>query len=207
MLSHSVRSSYWKSFRQKAHILLGDGYKAALGKIRQTEWEENDISGFIARKIDNLLTGELNFTPQYVNFQVVEQQPVNRPGKYGSRRHLIDIVIRCPQRGKTVAVFAFEAKRLRTNGFSIGKYTGKDGMGCFLHDEYTEKMPEAAMVGYFQDKDALYWEKQLCGKLTVPLRSISVVSTLRIEFKTEHTRNSGNKIDLYHIFLDCKPHL
>ncbi|MEE9367584.1 MAG: hypothetical protein V3V05_01845 [Pontiella sp.] len=143
----------------------------------------------------------LNLTPADANFQVQEQRPVNQSGKH---RQKIDITIRCPN-GKSSSLFAFEAKRLRTNGFPIGEYTGKGGMGCFLNDEYAEKMPEAAMVAYFQDKDSAHWKKQLSMKLTVSLKSVSVVSALPVEFKTEHVRNSGNAICLYHVFLDCYP--
>lgn len=209
MLSHSARVPYWKAFRQKAHRLLGEGYQAAFGKIRQKEWEEDAITEFIVGQTRNRLD-ELKWTSfGYFNFEVQEQFPVNRQGRHGKNRQKIDIVIRCPQQGNATAVFAFEAKRLRVNGFPIGLYTGDEGMGCFLNDEYAENMPEAAMVAYFQDKDASHWEKQLRTKLskTILLKSVSIESTLPVEFKSEHTRSSGNEIGIYHIFLDCCPNI
>lgn len=206
MLSHSSRVSYWKAFRRKAHRLLAEGYQGALGKIREQEWDEDEITEFIHEHIESRLDELKRTTLAYANFEVQEQRLVNRPGRHGKNRQKIDLIIRHPH-GKTPAIFAFEAKRLRTKGFPIGEYTGKGGMGCFLNDEYAEKMPKAAMIAYFQDKDASHWENKLRKKLptTVSLKPVSVESKLPVEFKTEHTRSSGNTIGLYHIFLDCCP--
>lgn len=165
MLSQAVQNSYWVVFRRKSHVLIGIGYQTSLDQIRKQEWEEDEITEFITEQIEKYLD-EQRFTSQFPGFFVQEQRPVNRPGRHGKKRQKIDIVIRCPQQRHSVAVFAFEAKRLRTGGFPIGKYTGEEGMYCFLNDEYAEKMPEAAMVAYFQNKSASYWERQLRRSIT-----------------------------------------
>ncbi len=203
MLKRSYKDDLWKAFRKKAHRLLQMGYESALSKIREHNPEE-DISGIIEKHIDDILMGGLCFEPEYLHIRTGNETPVNDDKRLGKKRLKIDIIVREPNSG-AARVFAFEAKRLRTLSHPIGKYTGAGGMECFLTDDYVPDMPEASMVGYVQNKDMRYWEQQLRGKLKQSLKPIEVIKELPHEWVSSHKRESGTPLDIYHIFLDCRP--
>ena len=204
MLSYSVRDRYWCAFRRKSHRLLHLGYSEALPKIRRHSPEEN-ISGIIEENCQNLLDRGLCFDPEFRDVRVKNEKPINGGKRFGKDRFKIDIIIHEPHQNKPPAVFAFEAKRLRTGTHGIGKYVGSEGVGCFLRGDYVTEMPEAAMIGYIQNQETAYWKDQLEVKLDQTIKPIKIIPEIQNEWISQHPRNTGNPISLYHIFLDCRP--
>ena len=204
MLSHPCRDAFWNAFRKKAHRLFQMGYSSALPDIRKHTREE-DISGIIVDHMNRIWESSLCLDAGYSLIRIHNEYPVDDSKRFGKDRFSIDIVIRQPQRGGPAPTLAFEAKRLRTGTHPIGGYTGQDGMGCFLRGDYVPDMPEAAMVGYVQNRDMDYWEQQLACKLAQPLTPTSIVDQLPYEWATTHQREAGTHITIYHIFLDCCP--
>lgn len=204
MLSYSIKDRYWCAFRRKSHRLLHLGYTEALPRIRKHSPEEN-ISGIIEENCEKLLDEGLCFEPEFRYIRIHNEKPINDDKRFGKHRFKIDLVIKEPSRNKLPAVFAFEAKRLQTGTHSIGKYVGSEGVGCFLRGEYVKDMPEAAMIGYVQNEDAIYWKNQLEAKLGEPIKAVKVLPELRDEWISQHPRRTGTPVNLYHIFLDCRP--
>ncbi len=109
--------------------------------------------------------------------------------------------------------YIFEAKRLRKNGYPIGKYVGEDGLQCFVQGVYASQYPEAAMIGYVQSDIASYWESELERsfykdvnndlRIIQLLHKAQVLSSMTDVWVSEHEREAGNLIAVYHIFLNC----
>jgi len=113
--------------------------------------------------------------------------------------------------------YVFEAKRLRTGGFPIGKYVGAGGMDDFISCRYASGCPEAAMIGLYQNNDADYWRSELrrafeadsksihpkLGTAT-QLKPVVVVPALTGELVSIHDRPNGFTLQLFHLFLDCR---
>jgi hypothetical protein len=208
---------YRSSLCEIAHEILWWGYEAARSRIN-SNCDEEEITGFIYEEMILKLNDPQ--LPELYNFyEPHEEWHVVGSSKTGKRRQRIDIVVRLTD-SRPRAKFCFEAKRLRANGFPIGKYTGSEGIGCFLHEEYAKEDPEAAMIAYIQSDDASRWHAQLQAKyasgkanpmncVSTPATALQSVSSLihpnlTDEWKSEHTRDSGKNLTLYHIFLDCK---
>ena len=109
--------------------------------------------------------------------------------------------------------YTVEAKRLKTNGFSIGKYCDA-GVMRFVNEIYASTSPEAAMIVFFQDKDVTYWFDELTRKfnedgkskklsIELDLRKVEIIAPITNEWFSIHKRNSNNKILLFHILWDC----
>jgi len=203
MLSYSIKDRYWCAFRRKSHRLLHLGYTEALPQIRRHSPEEN-ISGIIEQNCDKLLDEGLCFESEFRHLRIHNEKPVNDDTRFGKHRFKIDIVIKEPSRNKPPAVFAFEAKRLRTETHNIGKYVGDEGLGCFVRGDYVKDMPEAAMIGYIQNKDVTYWRKQLEAKLEESIEPVKVIDEIEDEWVSHHQRKAGDPINIYHILMDCK---
>jgi hypothetical protein len=215
-MSYSRRSRDWfhfysGSFRKGAHQLLSWGYEDARSKIR-ADHEEEKITGFIVTAIRKRLyddpTTPLRFK---IHYDIHEEQRDWKSEKTGKRRPRIDIVATCSFKLPRPE-FMFEAKLLRKNGFPIGKYTGKDGMQCYIRGVYAAEYPAAAMVGYIQSGTSERWFKQLKRKfdsddgglcIHEQLRKINVVKSLPDEWVSVHSRKNNVNIEIFHIFLDC----
>ncbi len=111
---------------------------------------------------------------------------------------------------------SFEAKRLRTNGYGVSRYTGLEGMGCFTEGIYASGYDEAAMLGYVQSNTPSQWKERVKTSimknkanlyLTSPQYDEIVIADFPLEWVSEHERKNDidNSIKIYHILLDCIP--
>jgi hypothetical protein len=197
-------------FRINAHQLLAWGYEDALPQIHDNLKEE-EITGIIVEAIRERLDNPR--TPKkFRRYDIHEEKPVAVEGRTGKKRRRLDLVIvsghNCPR-----PEYIFEAKRLRKNGFPIGEYVGEDGLQCFVKGVYASQYIEAAMVGYDQSGDAIYWEKELRRRfdndlnndlcIKQLLQKAQVLSSLNDVWISEHEREENDSIVIYHIFLDC----
>jgi hypothetical protein len=205
---------YGEAFRLHAHQLLAWAYSDVRPRLK-SDMEEPDITGLLAEGIRFRLDHHPDTPEEYLHYYPGDQVPISPEGQLGNDRLRLDItVIRTGVQPRIS--FIFEAKRLRTGGFPIGKYTGDGGMGDFIACRYGTEAPEAAMVGLFQNKEMTYWHGELSRVFNEDqtaeaavlgihenLSTISILASLPGELRSVHRRTNGECIGLYHIFLDC----
>lgn len=205
---------YGEMFRLHAHQLLAWAYEDVRPRLRP-DMEEPDITGLLAEGIKFRLNCHPDTPEEYLLYWPGDQEPLSPAGQLGNDRLRLDItIIRTGVRPRLS--FIFEAKRLRTGGFSIGKYTGDGGMGDFIACRYGVDHPEAAMVALFQNKDIAHWHGELsrvfnedqaaripCLGILEGLSAVNILSSLPHELLSVHRRTNGVDIRIYHIFLDC----
>jgi hypothetical protein len=204
----------WKvAFRKNAHLLINAGYSASRTKITTNEHKEEHITEFIVCGIKDWMRRR-DRPPWCKYYSVHEEAPVTRKGKHGKSRPRTDIFIELGSRERPE--YVFEAKRLRTNGYGAGKYTGVEGMGCFTEGIYAAGYNEAAMLGYMQSDTLLEWKKRVMKSVTEnasnlylqsPQYDEVVIPDFPLEWVSEHARIKaiGKPIRIYHVLLDCTP--
>lgn len=209
-LNSFAQSAYDYGFRRDAHQLIAWGYQDALPEIHCKLLEE-EITGLIVEAIREKLDDP--FTPErFGRYDIHEEQPISVEGRKGKKRRRLDVVV-VSGHSNPRPTYIFEAKRLRKNGYPIGKYLGEDGLKCFIQGVYASQYPEAAMIGYVQSDIASYWEselqrsfeKDLNNDLCIVqlLQKAIVLSSMPDVWLSKHDRKNGDIITVYHIFLDC----
>jgi hypothetical protein len=209
-LNSLARSSYDDGFRRGAHQLLAWGYQDTFPEIH-CNLKEEEITGLIVGAIEKRLDNP--YTPKkFERYSIDEEKPISTEGRKGKNRRRLDFVVvssdSCPR-----SKYVFEAKRLRKNGYPIGKYVGEEGLQCFVNGVYASQCSEAAMVGYVQSDAASYWENELKRSfdndlsnalcITQLLQKVQVLLSMPDVWVSEHERGAGDLITMYHIFLNC----
>ena len=201
------------AFRKNAHMLINAGYSAGRTKITTNKHNEEHITELFVRGIKDWMRRA--GCPSWCKFYSVhEEAPVSGKGSHGKSRPRTDIFIELGSHGRPE--YVFEAKRLRTNGFEAGKYTGVEGMGCFTEGIYAGGYDEAAMLGYVQSNTLIEWKKRVKKSITENAASLYlqsaqydevVIPDFPLEWVSEHERHNcnGRSIRVYHILLDCLP--
>jgi hypothetical protein len=204
---------YGEAFCLHSHQLLAWAYADVRQRLNP-DMQEPDITGLLAQAM-KLRLNHPDTPDKYDHYWPGDQEPHSPNGELGNERLRFDITI--IRNGiKPRISFIFEAKRLRTGGFPIGKYIGDGGMGDFILCRYGAEHPEAAMIALFQNKDTAYWHGELRrvfkeDQLAKPphlgihetLSSVVVLDDLPDELQSLHKRSNGVNIRLYHIFLNC----
>lgn len=212
----SLRPSgpYWGAFshffRVQVHQLIAWGYENACDKIRSSDEQEPSITGFIAEAINDRFCA-LDCPGWCTYYSVRDDPPVRKSGRSGKSRPRADIIIQAHFPGRPE--YVFEAKRLRRNGYPVGKYVAPDGMGCFISGLYASRYNEAAMLGYVQSDTVAYWRhrvkeridkdgNKLC--LIPPQYAKKIIDAFPLEWCSQHERDIvGRPITVYHLLLDC----
>lgn len=210
-----LKSGYPNYFRRDVHKLLFFGYERVRPFIN-FETEEPTITIRIAQEIDkgldtlgllpeSILKKRYNVIPEFPKIKI--KDPQNIKDEYVR----FDIVV-LDSRSLPRRRYIIEAKRLRKNGFAIGKYCS-DGIMRYIEDVYASEFPEAAMIAFWQDSDSAYWFGELARKfkedkvddkmaVSQSLESIEIISELPNEWVSIHRRRSGSEIILFHLFLE-----
>lgn len=210
---HPLDSSfdvYRQVFRVHVHQLIAWGYEDSRSQIQPPNLEETHITGYIAEAIKERLRAPdcPNWCNQYF---VNDDPPIPAPGKGGRSRPRPDIVIE--SNFKSRPEFYFEAKRLRENGFGEGKYTGAEGMGCFISGLYASRYDEVAMLGYVQSGTTSEWKRKVKAKIDKGAKALrlipsqqeaKIIGAFSEEWASAHERNNLTRsITIYHILLQC----
>lgn len=211
-LNSSTLDSYFYGFRRDAHQLLAWGHQEALSQIHCNLTEE-EITGLIVEAMREKLKDPTIPERFYDRYSVGEEKPLAVEGRTGKRRRKLDIVVESNLPREIRPEYIFEAKRLRKNGYPIGKYIGEDGLQCFVKGVYASQYPEAAMVGYVQSDAVSYWESELKRsfdgdpnndlRIIQLLQKVQVLSSMSDVWVSEHEQVTGSSIAVYHIFLNC----
>lgn len=205
---------YLDSIREHSHQLLAWAYADVRAHLHHDS-DEPAITGLLCQAMQRRIYHP--DTPDaFLHYAIGDQAPISPRGELGNDRLRLDISVRRTGIRQEI-VYAFEAKRLRTGNFTIGKYTGAGGMGDFIECRYAAGCPEGVMIGLWQDKDAAYWTGQLNSAFDADriassprlhiqenLSSISVVSVIPDELRSLHRRTDGSDLALFHVFLDCR---
>lgn len=209
-------SVYGEVFRLHAHQLLAWAHADCRHRFHDG-LTEPDMTGLLAEAMKSRLNTHPETPEAYDHYWIGDQEPHSPAGELGNDRLRLDItVIRNGVRPRLT--FVFEAKRLRTNGYPIGKYVGDGGMGDFISGRYAADAPEAAMVALFENRDPDYWHSELRRaidedsksespslKLTQALSALTILAELPHELESTHQRHGQLPIRLFHIFLECSP--
>ena len=212
-------SSLWdfhgEIFRKHAHQLLAWAFTDARHELTP-ELDEPSKTGKLAEAMQARLDTHPDTPDDYLHYCVGDQVPISPTGQTGNDRLRLDLsLVRAGIRPRIS--FIFEAKRLKTNAYPIGKYVSAGGLGDFIDSRYGMDCPEAAMVALYEDRDLTYWSDELRRvfaedskakqpKLAIieDLEVVNVVSDFSGELKSKHQRRNGfGPIEMYHIFLDC----
>jgi hypothetical protein len=202
---------YQEAFRADVHQLLAWGYADARDTINSSSQEE-EITGVIVEAIENRLD-DPETDERYSRYEVGEDKPLPSSNRTGKRRQRADIRIRSiiP---KPRPRYLFEGKRLRKNGFGLPKYLGSDGLLRFITEtSYSAYTNNVSMIGYVQSDTPADWAAKLertfnGGNLTElrsedGLKRAEAIQCLEHCFHTVHLRETGEKISIYHVLLDC----
>lgn len=203
---------YLDAFRLHAHQLLTWAHTDVRNRLH-ADLDEPSITGLIAEAMKARLNSHPDTPDEYAHYWIGDQEPISPTGQLGNDRLRLDVsVIRNGIRPRLS--YIFEGKRLRTGSFTIGKYVGAGGMGDFIEGRYGGDCPEAAMVGFVQDKDTPYWHKELKRALdddaahatpklgtTQALKHVGVLPELSDQLESHHRRNNATPLRLLHIFL------
>ena len=188
------------------------GYAGMDAASFQTE-EETVITGALILAMND--TVECPDAPRWAGyFVVLDDPPVNAPGRTGKRRRRVDIEMVKAQRGRRPRL-QFEAKRLYESK-SVGAYLGADGMGLFLAGEYAAGHPEAGMLGYVQVEEPRDWASRIEKRLGGDRMRYRVseggdfhpevfTPALDSTYSSQHDRPElGRPITIFHTFLRFK---
>jgi len=203
---------YLDAFRLHSHQLLAWAHADVRTRLH-ADLDEPAITGLIAEAMKARLDTHPDTPNEYLHYCIGDQDPISPGGQLGNNRLRLDVsVVRAGVRPRLK--YIFEGKRLRTGGFTIGKYVGASGIGDFVAERYGPECPEAAMVGFVQDKDVAYWHRELrrafdddvasaSPKLGINqmLRDVTVIPVFKDELESHHVRGAAGALRLLHIFL------
>lgn len=196
------------AFRRHCHRFLATGYQEALRRIRNEPDEETDVTGYICEALEKWFRKN---PQQSVGFFIKDDPPIGGTGKTGKRRPRTDIVI-----GYAAGVrpeFLFEAKRLHRTKAVGSRYTGTDGMGCFISGRYASRCHEAGMIGYVQTDTLERWHSDIQRRVQDEAQQLKLERTdvnLRfesafpLEWSSVHGRDNNSSVRLFHVLLDCR---
>ena len=207
-VSPQFKRLFWAAFRRHCHRFLAIGYREALQRIQTEPDEETDVTGYICEALEKWFR---HHPQQSVSFFIKDDPPLGATGKTGKRRPRTDIII-----GYAAGVrpeFLFEAKRLHEKKAPGSRYTGADGMVCFVSGRYASQYGEAAMVGYVQTDTLKRWRDELRKRIQdkaqqLKLETYDADSTFEsafpLEWSSTHGREDKPPIKLFHLLLDCR---
>lgn len=203
------RTLYVRAFLRDAHRLIALGYAGTSPSQRQRTVEE-DITELIVQEITGLI--EARGAPRWMKrYAATDNLPLSFPKRPGKKRPRIDIEILCT-RGSPRPRFHFEAKRLG-KGNPVGKYLGKEGLGCFLTGQYARDSDQAGMLGYVQDDTCAAWADKIRRALAkdrakhavvagTDWEQVTVSPQCRAPYRTQHDRAAlGRPVAVYHTLL------
>ncbi len=205
---------FYPSFREHAHLLVHWGHEDARDRIQHPEnthdKEEPSITGFLAKAINDRIDA-FNRDDWCKYYSVHDNPPVETEGRSGKRRPQADLIIKSTSKGGPQ--YVFEAKPLKKSKHPVSRYTGSDGMGCFISGKYASRYDEAGMLGYVQSDWLAEWKDKVKGKINRDAKKLSLTGSQRdkqvidafpLEWVSKHNRNSVRRpITIYHILLDC----
>lgn len=209
------RADYQAAFLGHVHRLLQLAYESLTPANYQAS-EEDDITGDLCKHM-KFLTEDAPTERWMRQFSVHDQDPVNDIKavktdqiRKGKRRPRMDIRLVSKSATRTQR-FCIEAKRLYRSD-SVSEYVDDAGVGAFVCDEYASNDECGGMIGYVQSESAEYWLSKIEKKIRQLASGKKFSDTdvwseavfragPKICYKSQHRRDSGNGIVLFHVML------
>jgi hypothetical protein len=207
-ISPKLKAPIRAAFRRHCHRFIATGYREAFYRIQNEPDEETDITGYICEALEEWFR---KHPKQSVGFFIKDDPPLGGTGKTGKRRSRTDIIIGYAAGDRPE--FFFEAKRLHRQKAVASRYTGVDGMGCFISGRYASRYTEAAMLGYVQTDTAERWQQELLQRVREEAdklkfesadTEVKFESAFPLEWCSIHRRDGHAPIKLFHLLVDCR---
>lgn len=165
------RGDYHAAFVRCVHQLLECGYQRMQPVNRFEYRKEEEISGELARHIDEVLNERAESWMHY--YSLAPERHVDEPHlplakqRLGKRRKRLDFQFTCrPRKPTPVQRFIFESKSLKQS--SAAQLLDEDGLGRILCGQYAREDISAGLLGYVQNftvaHHAAALENELKGK-------------------------------------------
>lgn len=211
----SNQDAYRKAFVRRVHQLLSMAYQSMAPVEKWGLKHEEDISGELARLIDETLD-ELS-EPWMRFFSLEPERHVDEPHlplskrRLGKRRRRMDFRFRCRQR-RPVLRFVYEAKLLQDSG-SYQDLLGESGLGRFLDKKYSRDDRFAGLLGFVAVNTTVFHATKVEVELkSSPSRYRMIEggdwalakwpALLKLEsYKTKHHRPSMADVEIFFTFL------
>lgn len=206
------RNFHSQAFLNHCHCLIQIGY-SRMRYMDSRNSEEEVITGRIVREIKELLKSDRS--PEWTkHYYIQEEAPLNADNREGKKRYRLDILITLVDGNRPE--HHFEAKRLNNNK-SLSKYTGPDGMGCFIGGKYSSNEKQASMLGYVQSESIPDWREKLQNYLQMNQKALVQmepwndvilhskecdISSLACTITIHNRKKKLSQIRIYHQFLD-----
>jgi len=202
---------YEVGFHRNALFLIIAGHKRLTeNAVDYSNEEEPNVTGEIVRHTREYIEAPDAYEWTY-QYAVHDDPPENDAIRMGKRRKKGDIIVERIQKGRHPRM-RFEAKRLKRQGFSVGKYIGKEGLGEFIAGNYAADDDTAGMLGYVQSDDCDYWAMGISETLEKKKQEVGLIEGGRWQkahfddidhcYKTRHNRPTiKRELLVYHLLL------
>lgn len=210
-LNSRIFQSFDSSFRDHVHQLIEWGFHDARPRIANNNEDEPKITSYIAEAIQDKID-YTNGIPWISDYSAQDGSKARKRGAAGNTKPMPDITIELCGTGPHPK-YLFEAKRLRTPGFAVGKYVENGGLDCFTTGLYGVEYPEAGMLGYVQSHSIPHWKALVQDAINQKATKLELIPSqydykskfsFPEEWISEHKRTfQGRPITIYHILLDC----
>jgi len=207
-ISPNLSVPVWAAFRRHCHKFLAIGYEQAISRIQTGPDEETDITGYLCEAIDEWFR---THSSDSFCFFIRDDPPIGGTERTGKRRLRTDIIISYAAGNRPE--FFFEAKRLHRTKAGASRYSGLDGLGCFISGRYAGRYHEVGMIGYVQSDTLEHWQKALQSKIKTDDRKLKVThidkrvlfpDSFPFEWASLHQREALVPVKVFHILLDCR---
>ena len=204
---------YHATFVRRVHQLLEAGYQRMQPVKRYEMWKEEDISGELARHVDDVLDG--SSAPWMRFYSLAPERHVDEPHlpekkrRLGKHRKRLDFRFTCRQR-VPVQRFIFEAKSLKQSG--TAQLLDEDGLGRILRGAYAREDSAAGLLGFVQLATVAAHATALESELTTQAANygvaadghwtrIIIVHCPEHTFRTRHRRKGLSDVTIFTTLL------
>lgn len=212
--SNENHDAYQRAFVRRVHQLLDMAY-AGMKPVKKWGLKaEEDISGELARLIDEALDSLSQ--PWMKFFSLEAERHVDEPKvrfskrRLGKRRRRMDFRFRCRLR-QPVLRFVYEAKLLSNSG-AYQDLIGENGLGRFLTRKYAAEDACAGLLAFVVVSDLRFHAAKVSDALTQHPRDYRLAADNAWKpvrwaglglccFLTQHARRNSPDLEVYHTFL------
>lgn len=215
--NNANHGEYRRLFVLRVHQLLALAYDRMGTAGKWSKWspmKEEDISGEMARHIDEVLDGLSKPWMRFLSLEperhVDEPHVPMRKRRIGKHRRRMDFRFRCRERSPILR-FVYEAKLLTDSG-SYQDLIGESGLQRFLDSRYARNDEVAGLLGYVQiSTEATHAQRVEAALMsdksayrlspTGDWKPVKWPGLALCSFTTKHTRPRLAEIEIYHTFL------
>lgn len=212
--SNENHAAYQKAFVRRVHQLLDIAY-TSMKPVRKWGFKaEEDISGELARLIDEALDSLSQ--PWMKFFSLEAERHVDEPKvpfskrRLGKKRRRMDFRFRCRLR-KPVLRFVYEAKLLSDSG-AYQDLIGENGLGRFLTKKYAAEDACAGLLGFVVNGNMDDEAAKVAVALKADPKRYRIVTNgtwkehrwlgLSLQsHRTFHSRRKDDVFEVYHTFM------